>query len=261
MKMLRVGVVGATGKMGRAIMALVHGAADMEIGSAVVSAGNALIGSDFSEIVGGKASGIAFTTGLKQVDVAIDFSRPEALKAVIDQCMEKNIALVSGTTGLSEAQFELLRQTAKQVPVLWSSNMSLGVAVLNRAVAMVARALPDKDLEIIEAHHNQKIDAPSGTALTLAREAANARGRKLEDVLHCGREGKTEKRAAGEIGISAVRAGDIVGEHTALFAWPGERIEITHRATDRGIFARGAITAARFVAGAEPGFYSMDDVF
>ena len=261
MKNLRVGIVGATGKMGREIMGLVHCAEDMEIGSAVVSAGNALIGSDFFEIIGGKASGLAFTTGLKKVDVAIDFSRPEALQAVVDQCVEKNIALVSGTTGLTEAHFELLRQTAKKVPVLWSSNMSLGVAVLNRAVAMVAGALPDKDLEIIEAHHNQKIDAPSGTALTLAKKAAEARGQSLENVMRCGRHGTSAKRSSGEIGLSALRAGDIVGEHTALFAWPGERIEITHRATDRGNFARGAITAARFVSSSGPGFYSMDDVF
>lgn len=195
-----------------------------------------------------------------ELDVLIDFSAPAGFDAALAHCCAHRVALVSGTTGLSAAQRTALAAAARAIPVLWSANFSLGIAVLTRALGMAAAALRGWDLEIIEAHHARKADAPSGTALALGRAAAAARGQDFDAVAVLSREGRVGERPAGAIGFAAVRAGDIVGEHTALLATAGERLELAHRATDRAIFARGALAAAAWLAGKPAGAYSIDDV-
>lgn len=195
-----------------------------------------------------------------QLDVVIDFSTPAGFDAALAHCEAHGAALVSGTTGLDAAQRQRLDAVAAKIPVLYAANFSLGVAVLTRLLREAAVALPDWDLEIIEAHHARKVDAPSGTALALGRAAAAARGQVFDEVALLAREGDVGARVAGTIGFASIRAGDIVGEHTALLATAGERIELTHRATDRSIFARGALHAAAWLAGKPSGAYVLDDV-
>jgi 4-hydroxy-tetrahydrodipicolinate reductase len=194
------------------------------------------------------------------LDVVIDFSAPAGFDAALAHCVAHRVALVSGTTGLDAEQHAALTEASRAIPVLHAANFSLGVAVLTRVLREAAAALPDWDLEILEAHHARKVDAPSGTALALGRAAAEARNRKLDDVAVLSREGQVGARTAGAIGFATIRAGDIVGEHTAMLATSGERLELSHRATDRGIFARGAIAAAAWLAGKPAGTYSLDDV-
>lgn len=195
-----------------------------------------------------------------KLDVLVDFSAPAGFDAALAYCSANDVALVSGTTGLSDAQHQALADAARAIPVLWSANFSLGVAVLTRVLRDAAAALPDWDLEIFDAHHARKADAPSGTALALGRAAAVARGQNFDQVAVLSREGQVGERPAGAIGFSSMRAGDIVGEHTALLAGAGERLEFTHRATDRVIFARGALAAAAWLAGQPAGRYSLDDM-
>lgn len=193
-------------------------------------------------------------------DVVIDFSAPVGFDAALAHCRTRRMALVSGTTGLGADQLAALRDAAAEIPVLHAANFSLGIAVLTQAVQLAAAALPDWDLEIIEAHHARKVDAPSGTALTLGRAAAASRGQDFAAVARLSRAGQVGARAPGEIGFAAIRAADIVGEHTVMLAAAGERLELTHRATDRSIFARGALAAAAWLAGQSAGQYALADV-
>lgn len=194
-----------------------------------------------------------------QLDVVIDFSTPQGFAAALAHCGSRGVALVSGTTGFDAAQRAAMDNAARVIPVLHAANFSLGVAVLTRLLHEAAAALPDWDLEIIEAHHARKVDAPSGTALALGRAAAEARGQDFERVALLARQGHTGKRPENAIGFASIRAGDIVGEHTALLATTDERIELTHRACDNTIFARGALAAAAWIARKPPGAYTLDD--
>lgn len=192
--------------------------------------------------------------------VLIDFSHADAFDATLQCALQNQIAFVSGTTGLSEAQQAALRDAGTQIPVLWSANFSLGIAVLTRLVRDAARALPDWQCEILEAHHRHKRDAPSGTALALGHAVADARSQDFSTVACLDRSAKTTPRGNHEIGFAALRAGDIVGEHSVWFAGEDERIELVHRATDRDIFARGAIAAARWLVSRDAGFYTLDEI-
>jgi 4-hydroxy-tetrahydrodipicolinate reductase len=219
-----------------------------------------------SEHVGRDASGVAIAAGIEAAlergaDVVIDFTAPAASLHHAQVCAARGVALVVGTTGFSAKQKEDLRAAARKIPLLLAPNMSVGVNVLFRLVAEAARALgPAYEVEIVEMHHRMKRDAPSGTALRLAEVAASALGLPEKDVFVCERHGDTGARKAGTIGVQALRGGDVVGDHTVHFLADGERLELTHRATSRDNFARGALRAARWLAGRKPGFYDMQDV-
>lgn len=195
------------------------------------------------------------------IDVAIDFTSPDALPKLTSFCADRNIALVSGTTGLDEQHYELLHQTATTIPVLWASNMSVGINLMldlvKRSVSAFGNAA---DVEIVELHHRNKADAPSGTALTLLQTVANARKTSAADIGKFTRHGRIGPRTFTEVGVQTLRGGDVVGEHTVYLLLNGERLEITHRATDRSIFAFGAIRAAAWLVGKPPGWYSIADI-
>jgi 4-hydroxy-tetrahydrodipicolinate reductase len=247
-----IAIHGAAGRMGREIVRLAHDDARVEIVAALVKSKT-----DAADI-----DGIAFTTSLDanaSPSVLIDISAADAFDVALDLARSRRIALVSGTTGLSPKQHDALRAAATTIPVLWSANFSLGIAVLTRLARDAARALESWDCEIAEAHHRNKKDAPSGTALSLGRAIADARGVAFDDVAERDRA-STPRTHAESIGFAVTRAGDIVGEHTVTLAGEGERIELTHRATDRAIFARGAIEAAVWLAAQRPGTYALADV-
>lgn len=252
---ISVAVHGAAGRMGQAILAALRERDDLRLVAALVRPGPP---GDAPAHV--PDAGVGYTESLP-ADVApavlIDFSAAAAFDGALDMALQRRLAFVSGTTGLDARQRAALDRAAASIAVLWSANFSLGIAVLTRLVGAAARALPEWDCEIAEAHHARKQDAPSGTALALGREVAAARGVDFEAVARFERHAA---RVAGEIGFAVTRAADIVGEHSVLFATAGERIELVHRATDRGIFARGAVTAAGWIAGRPPGRYTLQDV-
>jgi len=260
--MLRIGIAGAAGRMGQRLVALVAAAEDMKLVAAVECKSHGSLGRDAGEVAGVGTLDVPITTGVEaRPDVMIDFSAPEATLACAEHCAGVDTAMVVGTTGLSPEQVARLEDSAAKVPIVFAPNMSVGVNVLARLVKDAAHALgPDYDIEIVEAHHRFKKDAPSGTALKLARAAAEGVHRDLDQVGVYGRQGQTGERSQAEIGVHAVRAGDIVGEHTVLFGALGERVELRHVAQSRDTFARGALRAAHFVAGKQPGLYSMEDV-
>lgn len=237
---LRLGLTGSNGRMGRAFQQLLEGDVRFDL--------VARIASD------------ADWHAAPALDVVIDFSTPDGFDAALTHCDLHGVALVSGTTGLDVARRQRLAAAAAAIPVLYAANFSLGVAVLTRVLREAAAALPEWDLEIIEAHHAQKVDAPSGTALALGRAAAAARSQDFDAVALLSRAGSVGARKPGTIGFATVRAGDIVGEHTAVLAGMGERLELSHRASDRAVFARGALAAAAWLAGKRAGAYSLDDV-
>jgi 4-hydroxy-tetrahydrodipicolinate reductase len=198
---------------------------------------------------------------LHGAQVAIDFTLPAALEANLAACRKAGTALVIGTTGLSDAQLKSIERASHEIPVVYGRNMSVGMNVFMHFVAEAATALgPDYDVEIVEAHHRHKVDAPSGTALALGESVAKARGRKLDDLAVRTRDGKIGPRVPGTIGFSVIRGGSIVGDHTVMFIGPDERLEFTHRAAERRAFALGALRAARWLAGRAPGLYTMADV-
>ncbi|MHA1570534.1 MAG: 4-hydroxy-tetrahydrodipicolinate reductase [Alphaproteobacteria bacterium] len=260
--MIRVAINGACGRMGRRLVAMVSEEDDMGVVAALEQSGHPSLGSDAGEVAGCGKIGVPVTDALGvAADVAIDFSSPSSTAALATVCAEKGVALVTGTTGLSPAQKTSLATAGQKTPVLLAPNMSVGMNLLFKLAADAASALGDDyDVEIIEKHHRFKKDAPSGTALRLAEAVAQATGRHLEGCVNYGRQGQSPGRPAEEIGIHSVRAGDIVGDHTVLFSSLGERIELTHRAHTRDTFVRGAIRAARFLAGRAPGLYEMTDV-
>jgi 4-hydroxy-tetrahydrodipicolinate reductase len=263
--MLETIVVGAAGRMGRMIVQTLVAADDMTCIGAIEAPGHPLTGTDIGEVVGLGRLGLAIGEDLAAIiddgDVIIDFTSAEASVRNIALAAQHVTPIVIGSTGFSTEQINLLRTYAQQIPCVWSPNMSLGVNVLFRVVQQIARALGDDyDVEIIEAHHRLKKDAPSGTALRLGEVIAGALDRPWDDVAVYARHGMIGQRSDREIGIQAVRAGDMVGEHTVLFGGTGERLEVTHRAHSRNTFARGAMRAAAWIVGRPPGFYDMDDV-
>ena len=256
---IRVGVNGATGRMGRLVVAEVLGAEDLELVAAVTRPGSAPVGLDAGTLVGLGPAGIALTDAprsLADADVVIDFSLPEALEALLQ--VVGSAAVVTGTTGLDASTRRALDRHAQGAPVLHAANFSTGVAVLTHLVRQAARVLAEADVEIVEAHHRHKVDAPSGTALHLGRAVAAARGLQLADVADHGRHGRTGVREDGRIGFHALRLGDVVGEHSVWFGADGERIALSHSATSRSTFAAGAVRAARWLAGRPAGSYTFE---
>lgn len=257
---LRLAINGASGRMGGALVDLLGDDARFTLVHAVVAAGSA---HDGRPVFSGAADPLRYAhdwSHAPAIDVVIDFSGPAGLSAALDHCRIHGTALVSGTTGLDAALEARLADAGKHVAILRAANFSLGVAVLTRLLREAAAALPAWDLEIVEAHHGRKQDAPSGTALALGGAAAEARQTTLDKAAVYHREGQTGERGEGSIGFAVVRGGDIVGEHTAMLVTRGERLELTHRATDRSIFACGALQAAYWLAGREPGHWQLDDV-
>lgn len=255
--MTRVCVIGAGGRMGQKVIELCAASTGAEIVAAVDREGAPSVGATV-------ADGVFVTTDLATAiaaaDVYIDFSTPDATRAVAEHALESKTAAVIGTTGLGAAEKSAIATLAEAAPVLWAPNFSLGVNLLLGLARLAARALPDFDIEVVEAHHRQKRDAPSGTALALAAALAEGHDERLDDIACYGREGEVGARPARELGIHAVRGGDVVGEHTAYLFGEGERLELSHRATSRDIFAAGAIRAALWLAGQKPGRYDMADV-
>ena len=253
-KPVRAILHGAAGRMGQAVLRVVPEMLSVVMVAALVRRVGGIEGTISNSI---------FCESLPpnvQADVMIDFSRPDGFDKVLQLALDRNLAFVSGTTGLSQKQYTALMQASRSIPVIWSANFSLGVAMLHAIVKQIAQALPDWDCEIIEAHHRHKEDAPSGTALILGQAVASARRMEFDTHASFGRKGQHHPRSGGEIGIHAVRGGDIAGEHRLMFVGEGERIEITHRAHNRDIFARGALEVAVWLCGHSPGLYSMEDV-
>jgi 4-hydroxy-tetrahydrodipicolinate reductase len=261
---LTIAVAGASGRMGRMLIEAVVRADDCRLTGALDLSGSPALGQDATAQLG-QASGVRITSDVRQgltgARVLIDFTRPEGTLAHLALCRELNVAAVIGTTGFTPEQKALVAEAAQQIPIVLAPNMSAGVNVMLKLLDMAARALNHGyDIEIIEAHHRHKIDAPSGTALQMGEVVAKALGRDLSKHGVFQRHGMTGERDASTIGFAAVRGGDIVGDHTVLFAGTGERIEITHRAASRATYAQGSLRAARFVADKRSGLYSMSDV-
>jgi 4-hydroxy-tetrahydrodipicolinate reductase len=265
---VRIAIAGAGGRMGQALIEAVLSAPDLSLAAAIDVPGAPSIGRDAGERFG-RATGVAIgsdvDTAVRSADVIIDFTRPEGTLAHLAACARHGTAAVVGTTGLSVAQKAELARYAGAVPVVFAPNMSVGVVVLTRLVELAARSLgPDFDIEVVEMHHKHKVDAPSGTALRLGEAAAAGAGRALADCAVYAREGVTGERKPGTIGFATLRGGDVVGEHTVVYAGIGERVELTHKATSRQNFAAGALRAARFVAQrraeGRPGLADMQDV-
>jgi 4-hydroxy-tetrahydrodipicolinate reductase len=260
---MRVAILGAAGKMGRML-----GQAAVEGGCSVVAAieqpSSPALGQDFGTVAGLSHLGVAIASDLgaaKGADAAIDFSAPNATAQSVAKLAELGCAVVIGTTGLAEAHKRAIAEAARTIAIVQSANMSLGVNVLLGLLEKAAAALgPEYDVEIVELHHRLKKDAPSGTALMMGEQLAKTLGRDLDKVRKTGRDGQVGARSREEIGVLAVRGGDIVGEHTAYFCGIGERLELTHRASSRETFARGAIRAAKWLKGRPSGLYSMRDV-
>jgi 4-hydroxy-tetrahydrodipicolinate reductase len=265
--MLNIAMLGATGRMGRSIIPLVAAdAGGLRLSGAMAAADDPGIGRDAGAFAGTAPLAVAITDqldrALADARVAIDFTLADASVRHANACRERGCALVIGTTGHSAAQRAELEEVARGLPIVLAPNMSLGVNVLFRLAELAARALKaqDYDAEIFEAHHRNKVDAPSGTALGLGRAVAAGRGVDLEQVAEFARHGTTGVREPGRIGFSVVRGGDIVGDHRLIFAGTGETLELSHHAQDRTGFARGALAAARWVVDRPPGLYSMMDV-
>ena len=263
--MMNVAMLGASGRMGRTIIPLLYEAADLRLSGALAAQGDPGVGQDAGVLSGIASLAVSVSddpaVALRGAQVAIDFTLPAASIRHASLCATQGCPLVIGTTGHDAAQRASLEAAAGRIPIVIAPNMSLGVNLLLKLAELAARALDEQyDIEIFEAHHRNKVDAPSGTALGLGRAAASGRGKTLDDLAEYARHGQTGVRERGRIGFSVVRGGDIVGEHRLIFAGPGEQVELAHKAQDRSGFARGALVAARWVVGRPPGLYSMLDV-
>jgi len=260
---IRVAVAGVTGRMGRALVESLDNHAGARLSVALERVGSAAIGQDAGAAIG-RNTGVVVTSDLEALagaDVLIDFTRPEGTLAHLAVCRRHGVRPVIGTTGFDDAGKRAIAETAAELPLVIAPNFSVGINVLINLLDTAARALGDGyDIEVIEAHHRHKVDAPSGTALRLGEAVAHALGRDLASCAVYGREGITGERDARTIGFATVRGGDVVGDHTVLFAGIGERIELTHKASSRATFAEGAVRAACWVAGRPPGLYDMRDV-
>ncbi|MFL6578319.1 MAG: 4-hydroxy-tetrahydrodipicolinate reductase [Povalibacter sp.] len=262
---LRIAIFGVSGRMGRALLSAIDEVPDAMLTGASASAQSRWTGADVSEPSGGPRRGIAIANeaagALNNAAVAIDFSLPEATSGNLRACIAAKCPVVIGTTGHDEATRKAIAEAARQIAIVSAPNMSLGVNLLLKLAQLAAKTLDESyDIEIYEAHHRDKKDAPSGTALALGRSAAEGRGIDLEQSSDMTRHGNTGARRRGSIGFSVFRGGDVVGDHTVTFAGLGERIELTHRASDRLAFARGAVRAAQWLVDKKPGLYSMQDV-
>ncbi|MDW5441408.1 4-hydroxy-tetrahydrodipicolinate reductase [Polaromonas sp. SM01] len=261
---LRIAVAGASGRMGQMLVEAVRGSDDCQLTGALDVASSPGLGSDATAFLG-HASGIAITSdltaGLSGSQVLIDFTRPEGTLAHLAKCRELGIKLVIGTTGFSDAQKAEIAAAAKDIAIVMAPNMSVGVNVTLKLLEMAAKAMATGyDIEIIEAHHRHKVDAPSGTALKMGEVIADALGRDLKDCAVYAREGVTGERDPSSIGFAAVRGGDVVGDHTVMFLGTGERIEISHKSSSRAGYTQGSLRAARFLAGQRTGLFDMFDV-
>jgi 4-hydroxy-tetrahydrodipicolinate reductase len=260
----QVAVAGASGRMGHMLIEAIRAADDCRLAGALDIASSPAIGNDAAAFLG-HASGVPVTadlaTGLQHAQVLIDFTRPEGTLAHVRACRERGVKMVIGTTGFSEEQKAEIADAARDIAIVMAPNMSVGVNVTMKLVEMAARALATGyDIEIIEAHHRHKVDAPSGTALKMGEVIAQALGRDLKDCAVYARQGVTGERDPSTIGFSAIRGGDIVGDHTVLFAGTGERIEITHRSASRATYSQGGLRAVRFLAQQSNGMFDMFDV-
>jgi len=255
---IRVAVNGASGRMGQALLSLLRTDGRFELVHTLVSPGSMHDGEPIW--LGHGLRHAHDWSHAPALDVVVDFSGPAGLAAALDHCLAHGTPLVTGTTGLDTVLQARLEAAGSRIALLRAANFSLGVALLTRLLREAASAMPEWDLEIVEAHHGRKQDAPSGTALALGQAAAAARGITLEAAAVYSREGRTGERIPGSIGFAVVRGGDIVGEHQALLVGPGERLELAHRATDRTIFARGALQAAHWLVGRAVGHWQLEDV-
>lgn len=264
MTTVNIAIAGSTGRMGRMLIETVMGAADTRLAAALEMAGNAQLGKDAGELVGapcGVRISAEVEKALKGCDVLIDFTRPEGTLAHLATCRKLGVGMVIGTTGFSAAQKTIIAEAARDIAIVFSPNMAAGVNVTFKLAEIAAKILGDEyDVEIIETHHRHKIDAPSGTALKFGEVVAKALKRDLAKTAVHGREGVTGERDAKTIGFHAIRGGDIVGEHTVMFAGPGERVEVTVRSGSRLTYAAGAVRAAKFLAGKKNGLFDMFDV-
>ncbi|MDE2592854.1 MAG: 4-hydroxy-tetrahydrodipicolinate reductase [Burkholderiales bacterium] len=260
----RIAIAGASGRMGRMLIEAVQNADDAVLAGALDIVGSPALGSDAAAFLG-QNSGVKITSdlreGLKDAKYLIDFTRPEGTMAHLRVCRELGVNLVIGTTGFSDEQKAEIEDAARDIAIMMAPNMSVGVNVVLKLLAQAAKALKEGyDIEIIEAHHRHKVDAPSGTALKMGEVVAEAIGRDLKTCAVYGREGITGERDPSTIGFATVRGGDIVGDHTVLFAGTGERIEITHKSSSRATYAQGSLRAVRFLAHQPHGLFGMDDV-
>jgi 4-hydroxy-tetrahydrodipicolinate reductase len=263
--MIKVVISGAAGRMGRQVIAAISEDPETSVSGALEAPKHPALGRDAGVFAGLPENRVIITDDIskafKDADVVIDFSGPRSSVKVVAEAARRGMPAVSGTTGLSEDDVAKIVGLAKKIPIVMTPNMSVGVNLLFAITDEVARVLGDDfDVEIIEAHHNQKVDAPSGTAKRLFEIVARALRRDPKEVGVYGRQGVVGKRTGSEIGVHAIRAGDIIGEHTVLFASEGERIELVHRVTSRMSLARGAVRAAHWVVDKEPGLYDMQDV-
>lgn len=258
-------VNGAAGRMGRQLLGAIAEREDAVLSGASDAPGQASIGVDASVLSGGASTGVVVEDNLNNIvkssDVVIDFTAPKVSLSVLERCVDTNTAVVIGTTGFDPEQLEQLNSYAQRMPIMFAPNYSIGVTVTLDLLEKAARALGDDyDVEIIEAHHRHKVDAPSGTAIKMGEVVADALGRDLATCAIYGRQGITGERETQTIGFETIRAGDIIGDHTVLYAGNGERVEITHRATDRMTFARGAVRAAVWLSEQPAGIYDMRNV-
>ncbi|TCK01931.1 dihydrodipicolinate reductase [Volucribacter psittacicida] len=262
---LKIAVVGAGGRMGRQLIQAVNQAEDVVLGAAFERQGSSLVGADAGELAGIGHLGVKVSDDLTQqadkFDVLIDFTRPEGTLAYLDFCVSHKKAMVIGTTGFDEAGKQGIQQAAKTIPIVFASNYSVGVNLVFKLLEKAAKVMGDYcDIEIIEAHHRHKVDAPSGTALSMGEHIAKTLGRDLKTDGVFAREGITGERKQNEIGFATIRAADVVGEHTVWFADDGERVEISHKASSRMTFAKGAVRAAKWLATKQTGLFDMTDV-
>lgn len=275
---IKIGIIGAGGRMGKMLIECVlqqaHNLANhlhsqqnqqIQLTAAIERQGSSLIGVDAGELIGWDKTGVLLTDSLAAVidniDVLIDFSLPDSTLANLKLCQQHQTAMVIGTTGLNETQIQTLNHASQSIPIVYAGNYSTGVNVSLKLIELAAKAFGQSaDVEIIEAHHKHKIDAPSGTAYMMAEAVADARNQNLKQIALYGREGQTGQRQQGTIGIHAIRGGEIVGEHSVLFIADGEIVEITHKAQNRMTFAQGAVRAALWLVTQKAGRYDMQDV-
>lgn len=260
----KIVIAGASGRMGHALLQGIFEDTQLELFGAIDRAGSASIGRDAGELFG-KNTGVYVSDdaneALQGADVLIDFTRPEASLAYLEICQRHKVKHVIGTTGFTVEQKAKIEAAAKNIAIVFAPNMSVGVTLLINLVEQAAKTLHDGyDIEVVEMHHRHKVDAPSGTALRLGEAAAKGLGCELKDCAIYAREGVTGEREAGKIGFATMRGGDVVGDHTVVFAGTGERVEITHKASSRATFAQGALRAAKFLADKKVGLFDMQDV-
>lgn len=262
---VKIGVCGCAGRMGRMIIEICNNTDDIEVTAAIEHSNFPSLGMDVGELLGVDKTGVLITDDIRKVisnvDVIIDFTLASSITKNIKECVAADCKMVIGTTGLNQNDLDLIKESAKTIPIVFSPNMSIGVNLCLKLLEMTTKVIgDDSDIEIIEAHHRNKKDAPSGTAIGMGEVIAKSLDRDLKECSVYSREGIISERDKNTIGFSSIRAGDIVGEHTVIFASEGEQIEITHKATSRKIFAKGAVKAAKWLSKEEKGLHNMQDV-